>query len=109
MYLGSRSHSLHRSNTMRTRITSLRGNIVSRACRATAVRQEEQLRAWLHEMRAERRRLEDRLLQGSSRALQDTRADLESAVFALQGRLATAETEATTVGAAASAQARAQV
>lgn len=74
-----------------------------------AERKEEQLRGWLQEVRIERRKLEDRLLQGSSCALQDTRAELEAAVTALRSSLAAAEAEGVAMGAAAAERARLQV
>lgn len=84
-------------------------NFIAHACRTAAERKEEQLRGWLQEVRIERRKLEDRLLQGSSCALQDTRAELEAVVTVLRGSLAAAEAEAAAVGASAAERTRLQV
>lgn len=64
-------------------------------CRDTAERREEQLKSWLMEVRLERRRLEDRILDGTATHQQDQRAALEvqvqtlaDAKITLQGEVA---------------------
>jgi ABC-type phosphate transport system auxiliary subunit len=52
-------------------------------CRDTVERREEQLKSWLMEVRLERRRLEDRILQGGCNAQQAVRADIEAAISQL--------------------------
>lgn len=66
--------------------------------RDTAERREEQLKAWLMELRLDRRRLEDRILEGGSTHVQEQRAALEANVqqltdakITLQSELATLE------------------
>ena len=66
---------------------------IARACRLATERQNEQLRAWLADLRCERRRLEDRLLCGSASAAQDTRAGLEEAVEGMSASKAVLEAD----------------
>lgn len=79
------------------------------ACRLAAERQNGQLRAWLGELRIERRRLEDRLLDGSATAAQDTRAGLEDAVQSLTASRAVLEGELQALAAHAADAANLQV
>lgn len=62
-------------------------------CRDTAERREEQLKSWLLEVRLERRRLEDRILEGSATHAQDQRAALEVQLQALSDTKVTLQGE----------------
>jgi hypothetical protein len=70
---------------------------------------EEQLKAWLMEVRIERRRLEDRILQGSASASQDVRAELEAALLNLSAAKASAEAELASMDALGADRVRVQV
>ena len=68
-------------------------SLASISRRLVAERQNDHLRTWLGQLRSERRRLEDRLLEGSVTAAQDTRDGLEDAVQSLTASRAALEGE----------------
>lgn len=77
--------------------------------RAALEQREEQLRMWLMEVRIERRRLEDRILQGTASSSQDTRAELEAALLNLSAAKASAEAELASMDAMGAERVRVQV